>query len=197
MRSSFKTSLKASFVAASLAVAAVAAAQSASAPRAAAPCPGQGDCTQPHRGGNRQTRPQAMTPEQHLARFDSMAAQQAQTLKITAAQRPLWDAYVQTKKNMLSAKQQDMQRQDLAHMPADERAELRARHLETAAQQARQIASSTKALRNALTPEQRTQFDQMPMHGKHRFFGGRHHGKRGMPRAAMPANTPASSAGKR
>ena len=197
-----RSSLKASLIAASLAVAAAAAAQTASAPRADAACPGRGDCNQPHhRGGNRQARHQAMTPEQHMARFDSMATQQAQTLQITAAQRPLWDAYVQTKKNMLTAKQQDMQRQDqdFARMPADERAELRARHLETAAQHARQIAGSTKALRNALTPEQRTKFDQMAMHGggKHRFFGGAHHGKRGMPRAAMPANTPASSAGKR
>ena len=148
MRSYFK----ASFVAVGLAAAVAAAAQPASAPRAAAPatCVGN-NCSGPHAGGMRQARPRAMTPEQHAARFDSIAAQQAQSLQITAAQRPLWDAYVQAKKNMFTARPTDAQRQDFARMTADERAEARVRHLEVATQHARQVANSTKALRNALT----------------------------------------------
>ena len=188
MRSYFK----ASFVAVGLAAAVAAAAQPASAPRAAAPatCVGN-NCSGPHAGGMRQARPRAMTPEQHAARFDSIAAQQAQSLQITAAQRHLWDAYVQAKKNMFTARPTDAQRQDFARMTADERAEARVRHLEVATQHARQVANSTKALRNALTPEQRTRFDQMAMTGKHFGQGGRSGKRGGGMRQGAPGNVQA------
>jgi hypothetical protein len=188
MRSYFK----ASFVAVGLAAAVAAAAQPASAPRAAAPatCVGN-NCSGPNAGGMRQARPRAMTPEQHAARFDSIAAQQAQNLQITATQRPLWDAYVQSKKNMFTARPTDAQRQDFARMTADERAEARVRHLEVATQHARQVANSTKALRNALTPEQRTRFDQMAMTGKHFGQGGRSGKRGGGMRQGAPGNVQA------
>ena len=188
MRSYFK----ASFVAVGLAAAVAAAAQPASAPRAAAPatCVGN-NCSGPNAGGMRQARPRAMTPEQHAARFDSIATQQAQNLQITAAQRPLWDAYVQSKKNMFTARPTDAQRQDFARMTADERAEARVRHLEVATQHARQVANSTKALRNALTPEQRTRFDQMAMTGKHFGQGGRSGKRGGGMRQGAPGNVQA------
>ena len=188
MRSYFK----ASFVAVGLAAAVAAAAQPASAPRAAAPatCVGN-NCSGPNAGGMRQARPRAMTPEQHAARFDSIAAQQAQNLQITATQRALWDAYVQAKKNMFTARPTDAQRQDFARMTADERAEARVRHLEVATQHARQVANSTKALRNALTPEQRTRFDQMAMTGKHFGQGGRSGKRGGGMRQGAPGNVQA------
>ena len=188
MRSYFK----ASFVAVGLAAAVAAAAQPASAPRAAAPatCVGN-NCSGPNAGGMRQARPRAMTPEQHAARFDSIAAQQAQNLQITATQRPLWDAYVQSKKNMFTARPTDAQRQDFARMTADERAEAHVRHLEVATQHARQVANSTKALRNALTPEQRTRFDQMAMTGKHFGQGGRSGKRGGGMRQGAPGNVQA------
>lgn len=162
---------KAALIAASLATAVTVSAQPMSAASAATDCPSNADCRMGKKGhGTRHARRPTMTAEQRMARFDSMVAQQAQTLQITAAQRPQWDAYVQAKKNFFAAKQ-NMPRQNMSQMAADERAELRARHLEAAAQQARQMANSTKALRNALTPEQRSRFDQMGMrYGKRQGF---------------------------
>lgn len=59
----------------------------------------------------------------------------------------------------------------MGNMAADERAERRARYLEAAAQHARQIANSTKALRDELTPEQRNRFDRMSLrHGQGNTF---------------------------
>lgn len=164
---------KSSLIAASLATALSVAAQPIAAASAAiADCPANTDCRmgKKHHGARQARRP-AMTAEQRMARFDNLAAQQAQALQITAAQRPQWDAYVQAKKNFLAAKRPDMPRQNMKQITADERSELRARHLEAAAQQARQIANGTKALRDVLTPEQRSRFDAMGLHhGKRRAF---------------------------
>ena len=163
MHRSFKLSLFAAGVAAAIAVSA----QPAPAPNAAAApfnCPIQ----QQWAGKTGGMRRQPLTAEQRQAQMNNMVAQQAQALQITAAQRPQWDAYVQAKKNMfnaMSTRRNAMQGQDFTRMTADQRTDLHARHMETMAQHAREIANKTKALRDVLTPEQRTRFDQMPMAG--------------------------------
>lgn len=66
--------------------------------------------------------------------------------------------------------------------------------MEATAQHARQIANSTKALRDVLTPEQRNRFDQMSLrHGQGNAF--RQNDRRGntsmeqtQPAAAKPAH---------
>lgn len=185
---------KATLVAASLAAALSVAAQPMSAASAAvADCPANTDCRMgKQRHGARQARRSIMTAEQRMARFDSLAAQQAQALQITAAQRPQWDAYVQAKKSFFAARRPDMPRQNMSSMAADERAELRARHLETAAQQARQLANSTKALRDVLTPEQRNHFDQMSLHHGPRHFRSSNKRHRPMMQGVDAKQTPAA-----
>lgn len=82
------------------------------------------------------TRRPILTAEQRMACFDSFAAQQqAQALQITAAQRALWDAYVQTRKNGFANKGPSAGfQQNMDHIAADKRAEWRARYLEATAQ---------------------------------------------------------------
>ena len=189
-----RSALKMTLVAASLAAAFTASAQPASANLPAASATQSIDSPTPARDARRTMRRQPLTPEQRQARFDSAVAQQAQTLQITAAQRPQWDAYVQAKKSLfdnMGSQRDAMRRQDVDRLTADQRAELRAQHMETAARHMRQIADRTKALRNALTPEQRTQFDQMSKKGPH--FGGVHgkmHRGWGSPEPAAPLTKP-------
>lgn len=183
---------KAPLIAASLAASMAATAQQpqSTAPSGAATYPAYADCAMMKGSyGKRAMQRPAMTAEQRMARFDSMTAQQAQALQITAAQRPQWDAYVQAKKNFFAGKRQNMPSQEFARMTADERADLRARHLETAAQHARQVASSTRALRETLTPEQRTRFDQMGMHHGARQTA-KHRRSQRRSRMAQDAGTP-------
>ena len=172
-----RSALKMTLVAASLAAALTASAQPGptNRPAASAPAAQSINSPTPAREARRAMRRQPLTPEQRQARFDSVTAQQAQTLQITAAQRPQWDAYMQAQKSLfdnMGSQRDAMLRQDVDRMTADQHAELRAQHMEAAARHMRLIADRTKALRNVLTPEQRTQFDQMDQKGPR--FGGAH-----------------------
>ena len=193
--SSFKVSLLAAGLAAAMAVSA----QPVATPGAAnAPA----NCPMQPRGGQRGgVRRQPLTAEQLQARFDSVTTQQAQALQITAAQRPQWNAYVQAKKSMfndMAARRNTVQGQDFASMTAEQRADLYARHMEAAAQHSRQVANSTKTLRDVLTPEQRTRFDQMSTYGKRDQGQGRLRGaQRSCNKPAAAQNQQATPAIKR
>ncbi len=117
-----RSALKMTLVAASLAAAFTASAQpgSANRPAASAPAAQSINSPTPARNARRAMRHQPLTPEQRQARFDSTTAQQAQILKITAAQRPQWDAYVQAKKSMfdsMGSHRDTMRRQYVDHRP--------------------------------------------------------------------------------
>ena len=123
-------------------------------------------------------RMQAMTPEQRQARMEQRIAQQEKMLQITAAQRPQWNAFVNAHKAMWSARMTDAERQQAATMTPDQRMKWHAQQMEVRAQQMNQMAGHVKALRDMLTPEQRTRFDQFhqggPMGmGKGRMGAGR------------------------
>ena len=125
-------------------------------------------------------RMQAMTPEQRQARMEQRIAQQEKMLQITAAQRPQWNAFVNAHKTMGAARMTDAERQQAATMTPDQRMKWHAQQMEVRAQQMNQMAGHGKALRDMLTPEQRTRFDQFhqggPMGmGKGRL-GNRHRG---------------------
>lgn len=124
-------------------------------------------------------RMQAMTPEQRQAHMEQRIAQQEKMLQITAAQRPQWNAFVNAHKAMWSARMTDAERQQAATMTPDQRMKWHAQQMEVRAQQMNQMAGHVKALRDMLTPEQRTRFDQFhqggPMGmGKGRMGAGRH-----------------------
>ncbi len=178
MRSTLKTSVLGVAVALSL----VACAQNAPAPAApssapaAAAAPVAAGPMMGQQGGWWGNKGQRVTPEQMQQRFDQRVAAEANALHITPAQKPHWDAYVQARKGMMApmlaqggpqARWQKMQ-----NMTADQRAQYHADQMAERSRQMQKVADTTKALRNALTPKQRAQFDKLHQPGAHKGYGG-------------------------
>jgi len=126
-----------------------------------------------------------MTPEQRQAKFaefrakrlEHRAARQArlaETLKLTPAQQPVWQAFVASTAPQGERAGQRLNKEQRAALTAPQRLERRIamQKARTARMEAR--LSALNSLYAALTPEQRKVFDEQ---GQHR--GGRHHGGHG------------------
>lgn len=128
----------------------------------------------------------ALSPEQRQAkmaefkakRLEQRAARQAklaETLKLTPAQQPVWQAFVASSAPQGERAGQRLSKEQRAALTAPQRLERRIamQKARTARMEAR--LSALNSLYAALTPEQRKVFDEQAQH--HR--GGRHHGGHG------------------
>ncbi len=128
-----------------------------------------------------------LTPEQRQAKFAEFKAKRAEhraarqaklaeTLKLTPAQQPVWQAFVASMNPQQGERAgQRLSREQRAALTAPQRLERRIamQKQRTARMEAR--LSALNSLYAALTPEQRKVFDEQKM-GRH---GGRHHGGHG------------------
>ncbi|MCC2974994.1 Spy/CpxP family protein refolding chaperone [Massilia sp. IC2-476] len=129
-----------------------------------------------------------MTPEQRQAkmaefrakRLEQRAARQAklaETLKLTPAQQPVWQAFVASSAPLQKGERagQRLSKEQRAALTAPQRMERRIalQKARTARMEAR--LSALNSLYAALTPEQRKIFDEQAQHRR----GGRHHGGHG------------------
>lgn len=128
-----------------------------------------------------------MTPEQRQAKFAEFKAKRAEyraarqaklaeSLKLTPAQQPVWQAFVASMNPQQGERAgQRLSREQRAALTAPQRLERRIamQKQRTARMEAR--LSALNSLYAALTPEQRKVFDEQKM-GRH---GGRHHGGHG------------------
>ena len=128
-----------------------------------------------------------MTPEQRQAKFAEFKAKRAEmraarqaklaeSLKLTPAQQPVWQAFVASMNPQQGERAgQRLSREQRAALTAPQRLERRIamQKQRTARMEAR--LSALNSLYAALSPEQRKVFDEQKM-GRH---GGRHHGGHG------------------
>ena len=135
--------------------------------------------------GARMNRMQRATPEQRQAWFQQRFAREAELLKITPAQRPQWDAYVKAHEQMrdstpMMGGNRTEWMQKMQAMTPDQRAQFHAAQMRARAAQMDNVAKATSNLRNALSAQQRTQFDQM-----HRMGGWKQGGMQKQPGQRM------------
>lgn len=112
--------------------------------------------------------------QKHQDRIKARLAKTAQTLTITPAQQPAWDAFAAAVESSIPAH---------GPRPAGDAAAIAKARSERAADHAKRmstLADATAALQAVLTPEQRKTFDQIASradrHGHHGHHGFRHHG---------------------